>query len=137
MADDTNTYADEDSVSILLESYGETVTCSMKDDACKKADSLVEMMLKDSDIPSTPPKSIKDAATFFAASIILTNLYDASEGESRAAKNYERWAREIIEGYLEDHQELRTRKKHTRNVTPPSNLLRTSKKYGYTDSDLW
>ncbi|MCE7699765.1 MAG: hypothetical protein K8E24_013450 [Methanobacterium paludis] len=97
------TYADEDAVRAELIRFEKTLTDGIVNRGLARADFKVKSKLQDSQIPSTVPDEIKEAATFYAVAKILDILYTSQDSRSPTAIQNDKDADAILEGYMESN----------------------------------
>ena len=103
------TYADEDAVKTELNKFGvdgsDELTDNLLKRALSRADQLVKRKLVNTEIPTTTPEEITEAATLYAVARALDILYQNQEARSPTAIQNDKDADAILQGYINEHPE--------------------------------
>jgi|GEM_PF-3701210 hypothetical protein len=103
------TYADEDAVKTELNKFGadgsDELTDALITRALVRADQMVKRKLVNTEIPTTVPEEVKEAATLYAVSRALDILYQDQEARSPTAVQNDKDADAILQGYIDEHPE--------------------------------
>ena len=136
-------YGDGTDLATLYYSITDSVTANMKQLALDTADAWV--LTKVNSVPSPTPNKVEKAATFYAYTFILRDLFDTSLEDSVTAKLYEELALELLESYINDSgDDDEHASPYSSKLTPGNRYskrdLRTTeytRDYEYIDNVTW
>ncbi|WP_321422769.1 hypothetical protein [uncultured Methanobacterium sp.] len=134
----TTHYGDETAVRTWLKSFNdeEQLTDELLEEALNSADDFINSEIAENSLPSTVPKMISRAATYWATMEILDAFYNTEEDRSPTAVKYERRARELVARYILENPVMKEEKVYSGSHTPCGDDFRQSDS-GYVDPDRW
>lgn len=95
-------YGDEDTLEVLINSIAADVSDDLLALALEAADAWI-LSKSDSISMTSVPVLVEKAATYYAYSFILRNLYDTNGEDSQTAIKFESMAIELLGAYIEQN----------------------------------
>lgn len=131
-------YANEDSVRTWLKTFDddEQITPELIEEALTAADDFINDEIAENSLPSSIPRTIKRAATYWAIMEILDAFYNTEDDRSPTAAKYEERARERVARYIAENPVMKEEKVYSSSHTPCGDDFRHSDS-GYVDPDRW
>lgn len=128
-------YGDEDTLEVLINSVADDVSAELLALSLEAADAWV--LSKSESISMTSvPVLVEKAATYYAYSFILRNLYDTNGEDSQTAIKFESMAIELLGAYIEQNStEDSTIHPYSGSLTPTNVFTQRNKRTSYDNTD--
>ena len=128
-------YGDEDTLEVLINSIAADVSDDLLALALEAADAWI-LSKSDSISMTSVPVLVEKAATYYAYSFILRNLYDTNGEDSQTAMKFESMAIELLGAYIEQNStEDSTIHPYSGSLSPTYQYMGRIKRTSYDDTD--
>lgn len=131
-------YGDEASLRVLLKAFDDEtqLTDELIEELLTSADDFILDDIDENSIPSTTPRQLVRAATYWAAKEALDIFYNTDEDRSPTARHYEKLAYQKKEKYLAENPTMKEEKVYSHSHTPTDDAFRRTDS-GYVDPNQW
>jgi hypothetical protein len=128
-------YGNSTDLGYLITSIADSVSANLKSYALEVATTWVNSKVTGVSTSSIPDL-VEKAATYYAYSFILHNLYDTSLDDTAMAKKFEVMAEDLLEAYIgQNMNEDSDMHPYSSNLSPTNTFTQRNKRTSYDDTD--
>ena len=129
------TYGNSTDLGYLKTAISDSVSSNLTSYALEIADTWVNSKVTGVSTTSVPDL-VEKAATYYAYSFILRNLYDTSLDDTPMAKKFEEMAEDLLEAYIgQNLNEDSDMHPYSSNLSPTNVFTQRNKRTSYDDTD--